>query len=43
VDLEVFRQMLDPVGEQRDLDFRRSGVAFVLLELVDDFLLFFHG
>jgi hypothetical protein len=35
VDLKVLGEHLDALGEQRDLNFRRAGVALVLLELRD--------
>src|SRR5207245_10343402 len=39
VRLEVFRQVLDALGEERDLDLRRAGVALVGAELLDYTLL----
>ena len=39
VGLEVLGQISDALGEQRDLDLRGTGVAFVRRVLADDFLL----
>src|SRR5262245_8628889 len=39
VSLEMLGQSVDPLGEERDLDFRRTGVAFMGLELLDQALL----
>ena len=39
VQLEVLVQLVDPRGEQRDLDFRRTGVDVGPLVLADDFRL----
>ena len=36
VRLQVFGQLADPAAEQRDLHFRRTGVAFLAGKLVDD-------
>jgi len=38
VDLEVFGQLLDPLGKKGYLHLRRSSVRFVGLEFTDDFL-----
>ena len=37
VSAEVIGQMIDPSGEDRDLDFGRSGILIVSFELGDDF------
>ena len=37
---QVTVQVVDPLGEDRDLDFRRTGVAFMSGKLFDDFLFF---
>jgi hypothetical protein len=36
VDLEMFGQVVDTLGEQRDLDLRRTGVRGVLAERFDN-------
>jgi hypothetical protein len=41
--LQVGRQLVDPLGEERDLDFRRSGVAFVQGVGLDNLCLTFFG
>jgi hypothetical protein len=35
VELEMFRQIRDPVGQHRDLDFRRAGIRLMLPILLD--------
>ena len=40
VDLQMFVQVVDPISENRNLDFGRSGVAFVSFVLIDDALLY---
>ena len=43
---KVFGQVIDPGGEEGDLDLARSGVLLVDLELIDNFLFcsdFCHG
>ena len=37
VGAQMLGQMVDPGGEQRDLDFGRSGVLFVRFVFGDDF------
>src|SRR5262249_25146805 len=37
VDLEVLGQVRDALGQQRDLHFRRAGVALVLCEFLNGF------
>src|SRR5687768_5818641 len=39
VALQMFRQILDPLGEDRDLDLGRSGVVVALGVFLDDFSL----
>jgi hypothetical protein len=39
VNLEVLRQLPDPLGQQRDLHFRRASVAVASFKLLDDFRL----
>ena len=41
VRLEMLGQVDDPLGQDRDLDFRRSGVALGLRVVLDDFGLAF--
>src|SRR5438552_1021265 len=41
--LEVFGQAVDPLGEERDLDLRRSGIAVVNPELLDQGFLLLEG
>src|SRR5262245_790944 len=43
VGLEVIGQPVDPLGEKRDLHFRRASVAVVRLELLDETLLLVDG
>src|SRR4029453_1082534 len=43
VGLEVAGQRLDPAGEDRDLHFRRPGVALAAGVVADDFLLLLGG
>src|SRR5215467_4781189 len=43
VGLEVIGQAVDPLGEKRDLHFRRARVAVVRLELLDETLLLVDG
>src|SRR5215467_3509543 len=43
VGLEVIGQSVDPLGEQCDLHFRRSRIAVVRLELLDETLLLVDG
>ena len=40
---QVLRQLVDPVGQDRDLDFRRTSVAFVGCVLGNDLCLCFFG
>ena len=40
---QVLGQMVDPGGEQRDLDLARAGVLVVMLVVLDDLLLLSHG
>ena len=40
VQLEVFSQVGYPVGQKTDLYFRRTGITFVQLEFVYQFLFF---
>jgi hypothetical protein len=42
VDLEMFGQVVDTLGEQRDLDLRRTGVRGVLAERFDNGLAVVH-
>ena len=39
---EMFGEVVDALGEQRHLDFRRAGVRIVGSELGDDFLSCLH-
>src|SRR5690606_5810321 len=41
--LEVLGQVADALGEDRDLDFRRPGIALPLVVVLDDSLLLFGG
>ena len=41
VQLEMFGQIGDPLGQQRDLSLRRTGVGVVQTVLAEDFLLLF--
>ena len=43
VSLEVFGKGVDSVGEDSDLNFGRTGVAFVNLISINNFLLLFLG
>src|SRR6185295_1558020 len=43
VGLEVVGEAVDPLGQQRDLDLGRAGVALVDLELLDQTLLLVLG
>jgi hypothetical protein len=38
---KMFGEILDPVGQQGDLDLRGSGIVFMLLELLNHALFFF--
>jgi len=40
--LKVLGEVADPVSQQGDLNFRRSGVVLVLFEIFDDFLFVFY-
>ena len=39
IGFEMTTKTIDPFGEERNLDFRRSSVGFVNLIIVEDFLL----
>ena len=41
VGLEVLGQVRDTLGEDRNLDFRRTGIAVILGEFLDQFGFFF--
>src|SRR5687767_8060485 len=41
--LEVLREAVDPLGQERDLHLRRPGVALVSAVLLDQALLAVHG
>src|SRR5207247_10711607 len=41
VELEMLRQIRDPVGQHRDLDFRRAGIRLMLPVIIDQLWLCF--
>jgi hypothetical protein len=43
VQFEVFRQLANPLAEQRDLDFRAAGIGSMRSVLSDEVLLMFGG
>jgi hypothetical protein len=43
VQFEVFRQLANPLAEQRDLDFRAAGIGSMRSVLSDEILLMFGG
>lgn len=42
MDLQMLGEMVDAFGEQRHLDFRRTGVRSVRAEIIDDGLSVVH-
>jgi len=43
--LQVIRELVDPLGQQRDLHIRRAGISLVQSEVLDElrFLFRFHS